>query len=331
MKEPSTTKKRVHRVLDVLAWTCLAAGVLGLSMRYIVRDHVAALAAVFYALPPLVAVVLFTVSLGLSFRRPHKRCRAAASGILVVLALAAWVQTDFVWARSAVPVGDSLRVVLWNLARPSLTDESFVRVLQEADAQVLFLVETGDHAAARRRFWEAHFPEHHVSLSAGQIALLSKYPIANVRCTTVGTATRIAECDLVLPGGTVSVVAVDVESAYCHRRRIAFQQIDAIVGAQRHPVVVLGDFNTPHTSIRFEELRRSFRHTFERSGTGLITTWPAFFPVLALDHVWVSEGIVPVRTELRRTRHSDHAMVIADVAIETLAPPPGEKEATNGE
>ena len=38
--------------------------------------------------------------------------------------------------------------------------------------------------------------------------------------------------------------------------------------------------------------------------------------MLALDHIWVSEGLTPVRTVLRRTLHSDHAMVIADLSIE---------------
>jgi len=313
--------KRRHRAADGLAWGSLAVGVLGLLMRYAFKDRVPALAVVFYGLPPLVAVVLFAVSLGLGLRRPRRRWRMVVPGLLTVVALVAWIQTDFVWAGSAASADDPLRVVHWNLARPSATDESFLPVLQEADAQILLLVESGGHTAARRHFWESHFPDYHVSLLSGQIVLLSRYPIASVRCTTVDGAT-IGEFDLVLPGGTLSVVGVDVVSAQCSRRRVPLERISVIADSKRGPVLVLGDFNTPHTSILFDELRRSFCHAFEASGTGLITTWPSFFPVLALDHVWLSKGLAPVQTVLRRTFHSDHALVIADISIERLGKPP---------
>ena len=243
------------------------------------------------------------------------------SGVLTVVALAAWIQTDFVWAGRADKADDSFRVVLWNVARPSAADESFLPILQEADAEILFLVESGGRTAARRHFWASHFPDYHISLLEGHITLLSTYPIAGARCTTVDGMTTIAECDLVLPGGTLSVVGVDVASAHCSERKLSIERICAIAGSKPRPVLVLGDFNTPHTSILFDELRRSFCHTFEASGVGLITTWPSFFPALALDHIWLSEGLAPVQTVLRRTRHSDHALVIADISIEKLGRP----------
>ncbi|UCD51588.1 MAG: endonuclease/exonuclease/phosphatase family protein [Phycisphaerales bacterium] len=310
-----------NRAADLLAWSFLAAGVLGLLMRYAAKDRVPALAVVFYGLPPLVAALLFAVSLALGLRRPRRRWQVVVPGVLMVVALIAWIQTDLVRSRGAGGMGDPLRVVLWNVSRPSATDASFVPVLQEADAQILFLVECGGHSAARRHFWESHFPGYHVSLLPGQIALLSRYPIAGVHCTTADSRTVVAEYDLILPGGTLAVVAVDVASAHCSRRRYSFEQINAIARSKRRPVLVLGDFNTPHTSILFDELRRSFCHAFEESGTGLITTWPSLFPVLALDHIWLSEGLAPVHTVLRRTLHSDHALVIADIAVEKAGTP----------
>jgi endonuclease/exonuclease/phosphatase (EEP) superfamily protein YafD len=244
------------------------------------------------------------------------------SGALVLIALGAWIQTDFVWAGSRPGSGDPLRVVLWNLSRPSVTDTSFVPLLQEAEAQIMLLAESGAATAVRQRFWQSHFPDYHVSLLPRQMTLLSRYPIGNVRSTTVDVLTEVAEYDLVLPGGALSMVAVDVASAHCSRRRYSFERINAIVRSKHGPVLVVGDFNTPHTSLLFDELRRSFRHAFEESGRGLITTWPSLFPVLALDHIWLSEGLAPVRTVLRRTLHSDHALLITDIAIEKAAAPP---------
>ena len=157
---------------------------------------------------------------------------------------------------------------------------------------------------------------------AGQITLLSRYPITHVRSSIVDMKTKIAEYDLVVPGGTLSVVGVDVASSQCSRRRIALDRIHTVAESKPKPALVLGDFNTPHTSILFGRLRRSFRHAFEESGRGLITTWPSLLPVLALDHIWLSEGLTSVRTSVQRTWHSDHALVVADISVETLGKPP---------
>ncbi len=240
----------------------------------------------------------------------------------MVAALTAWVQTDVVWAGAARSTGDPLRAVFWNMSRPSATDASFVPLLRQTDAQILFLVECGDLSGARQDFWQAHFPDYHVSLLPGQIALLSKYPIAGAHRMMADGYTVIAEYDLDLPDGLLSVVGVDVMSAQCSRRRYSFERINAIACSKPGRVIVLGDFNTPHTSILFDRLRESFRQTFEASGRGLITTWPSLLPVLALDHIWVSEGLTPVRTVLRRTLHSDHALVMADISIDKLRPSP---------
>jgi endonuclease/exonuclease/phosphatase (EEP) superfamily protein YafD len=312
----------MHRVLDVLTFACWIVGVLGLLLRYAVQDRVPALAVAFYVLPPLVAVVVLAASLGLSLRRSRKRWKVVVSGVLTMMAVAAWIQTDWFWAQGADAAAEPLRVVLWNAARPSASDESFLPILQEADAQILVLVESGGHSAGRRHFWESHFPDYHVCLLEGEIVLLSRYPIASVHCTTVGGATRIAEYDLVLPGGTLSIVGVDVAAVPYALRQLPLDRITETAFSKAPPVILLGDFNTPHTSILFDDLRRSFCHAFEESGTGLITTWPAFFPALALDHIWLSEGLTPVRTVLRRTRYSDHAIVIADISIEKLGDPP---------
>jgi len=291
-------------------------------MRYVLKDRVAVLAVVFYGLPPLVAAVLFAVSLALGVRRPRKRWKISLPGVLMLVALGAWLQSDFVWAGSRPRSDDSLRVVLWNLSRPSATETSFVPVLQETEAQIILLVESGGDTVARQHFWDSHFGDYHVSLLAGEMTLLSRFPIRSTRSTTVDGVTTVVECDLVLPGGMLSVVGVDVASAHCSRRRYSFERINAIVRSKHGPVLVLGDFNTPHTSILFNDLRRSFRHAFEASGRGFVTTWPSLLPVLAIDHIWLSEGLVPVRTVLRRTLHSDHALVIADIAVESTVAPP---------
>jgi endonuclease/exonuclease/phosphatase family metal-dependent hydrolase len=73
--------------------------------------------------------------------------------------------------------------------------------------------------------------------------------------------------------------------------------------------------------VHFGALRRSFQNAVEEARTGLVTTWLSLCPVLALDHIWLSEHFVPVRTTLRRTLHSDHALVMTDVSLDKTREP----------
>lgn len=69
--------------------------------------------------------------------------------------------------------------------------------------------------------------------------------------------------------------------------------------------------------------RRSFQQAFGTSGRGRITTWSACCPMLALDHIWLSKDFVPSKTTGRRTRHSDHAMALAEVGLRSADRPHG--------
>ena len=113
---------------------------------------------------------------------------------------------------------------------------------------------------------------------------------------------------------------VDIESNLSSNRGPLIARVHEIATSLPSPTIVLGDFNTPHTSVFFREFRQSFQHAFESSGSGLIPTWPALCPALALDHIWLSADVTPVRTRTLRTFRSDHALVIADVTLNPVAP-----------
>ena len=208
-------------------------------------------------------------------------------------------------------------MVLWNISRPLDHEQAFIPVLRETGAEIILLVESGANTDARRRFWQSHFPDHHVYLSGGGVTLLSTYPASNMTMRQLNWRARIGTYDLATPVGTLSIVGVDIESSPFVWRKPSIDHVYEIAAAKSHPVIILGDFNTPHTSALFGDFRRSFQQTFEASGRGRITTWPAFCPMLALDHIWLSEDFVPLKTTTRRTGHSDHAMVLAEVRLRT--------------
>ena len=309
-----------HRILAPPALLLLAAGALGLLLRYTIKDRLPVLAAVFYGLPPLVVAVALAAAFALYVVMSRRRW-ALASGVLTLLATAAWIHTDFVSAAPPESATESLRVVLWNASPLRDPNSGALTILQETDAHLLLLVESGGSSEFHRLRWQSHFPDFHVCMLGPEMTFLSRYPIAEACLYTMGTRTTITVYDLTTPFGVLTVLGVDIESNPLAWRKPFVEQILQIAASKPNPVIILGDFNTPHTSAHFKMLRQYFQNASETSATGLLTTWIAYCPVLALDHIWLSEHFVPIRTTLRRTFHSDHAMVMADVSLEGLTSP----------
>ncbi|MHC4116410.1 MAG: endonuclease/exonuclease/phosphatase family protein [Planctomycetota bacterium] len=303
-----------YRYTKLLTFCLFAMGVLGLFLQLTTKDRAAVLAPAFYGLAPLVVVGALAVSLGLSLRFAP-RWWGVALGVVLIVAILTWIETDYVRSATRASSENGLKIVLWNIARPSDKEDGFVSVLKKAAADIVVLVESGGNGESRRKFWTSHFPDHHVSLLGGGVALLARYRISNAVMHNVGYKTRLGVYDLDTPFGPLSVVAVDLPANPLVRREPLIDRAYDIAISKPHPVVVLGDFNTPHTSVLFEGFRRSFKHAFEESGNGLITTWPAFLPLLALDHIWLSGHFVALCTAVRRTWHSDHGLVVAEVKL----------------
>jgi endonuclease/exonuclease/phosphatase family metal-dependent hydrolase len=79
------------------------------------------------------------------------------------------------------------------------------------------------------------------------------------------------------------------------------------------PLLVAGDFNLPADSAWFDGWRDRLTNAFEAAGRGWYLSWPSPFPVLALDHAWVSPSVEVVRCELRFTTFSDHRPILLEI------------------
>ncbi|OHB76279.1 MAG: hypothetical protein A2Z25_18240 [Planctomycetes bacterium RBG_16_55_9] len=297
-----------------MAIALMTMGILGLIIRFTVKDRWSVVAPVFYGLPPLVVVVAVTLSAGLFALRRNKRLAVAAFAG-VILSVVTWIHSDYVHAAARNRTGEEFTIVFWNIGPPAKSKEAFIADLKQANGQIIVLAESGRCDEKARQFWTFHFPGYHISLLGGGLTLLSKYSISNATMHKMGPWTRIGVYDLDTTFGRVSIVVPDIISNPFVSRRPYIDRTYEIAASRPYPTIVLGDFNTPHSSALFADFRRTYHHAFEEAGDGLITTWPALFPLLALDHIWLSGHFVPLRTQLRRTFRSDHALVISDVQM----------------
>ncbi|NNC90334.1 MAG: hypothetical protein HKN82_17915 [Akkermansiaceae bacterium] len=84
----------------------------------------------------------------------------------------------------------------------------------------------------------------------------------------------------------------------------------------RGPTILAGDFNAPATDSIYRVVRRDFIDSFAVAGVGWGNTYHRRFPILRLDHIFVSEEFLPVRSCVVSIPESDHRMVVSDLILQ---------------
>ncbi|MHB0914041.1 MAG: endonuclease/exonuclease/phosphatase family protein [Armatimonadota bacterium] len=81
------------------------------------------------------------------------------------------------------------------------------------------------------------------------------------------------------------------------------------------PILLGGDLNAPVGDGAFSGFRPRLRDTFRRGGRGWGNTVLNDFPVSRIDQIWTSKHFKALSVTARKTRHSDHRMLIADMEL----------------
>ncbi len=145
--------------------------------------------------------------------------------------------------------------------------------------------------------------------------LLVRGEILESRYVTADNRTRFKEAVVRVSGRRLRVVVADLGSNPLVSRRTGFEALEELLNPGSHlPLIVMGDFNTPIESVHFNPLRsRGLTHAFVSSGHGFSETWPAFLPLLSLDHIWIGPGLRSIGCKLQRSPASDHLSVLAAI------------------
>ncbi|HCA48240.1 MAG TPA: hypothetical protein DEP45_13075 [Armatimonadetes bacterium] len=82
------------------------------------------------------------------------------------------------------------------------------------------------------------------------------------------------------------------------------------------PVILGGDFNTgDHDSLLLPLEQAGFTDAFVATGSGCPNTIVSDFPLERIDYVWANERFAPLSARIVFTPHSDHRMVVAELAV----------------
>lgn len=300
---------KLLRLGQIIGWAAL---VLGVFLQFGLKDRIPGISLLFYAMPkPCLAALAITLAIW-----PRVRWRSRMAAALAAVTLAGlWISTSWHQPKPVATTprnpDQEVRILYWNLCRPTGVQEAMVKLVQEFQPHVAAFVEPGQgDMEARCKTYESLLPGYQAAWMPRGILWLSKVPSryrARGKLEGIGAFARFDVDGL---GPTFPVVVGDVYPNPFHSRKGQLAEI--LEHAQgRSDAIMLGDFNTPLESVFFEPFRQNYTQALEQAGQGFQETWPLGFPLLSLDHLWLGHDWQVVETrKLWSVPDSDHAALL---------------------
>lgn len=168
----------------------------------------------------------------------------------------------------------------------------------------------------------------------GELVILSRLTMQNQRLYSLGGLSQALDQPVERNGKVIHIMDVHLmtgdpqgllkEEPTMSRRRVNLSaatrrvQADSLVKAVeaiREPVVLLGDFNSPPSSIAYRTLSGTLTDTFTQAGWGWGLSFPANVPAWRIDYVW-SKGLTPVSCQVLHLPASDHRAVLCHFKVD---------------
>ena len=292
---------------------CGAVSIAGLFTRLTVTDRWLFLSTIYYATPLALLCVGCLCSAICTWALKWRR-QSLVWAVLSVAMFFAWSTTCFS-DKSQPTVESDISVMFWNVARKKDMAPA-ANLINQVDADVVALVESGWANAERRQFWEEHCPNYDISLLGGGLLVMTKGTSGTCVAEELAKNSIYRRIDCQVNGHELTCVVVDLKSdPYYSRRPVLGKLANELAPFRDKNLVVMGDFNTPVESVHFGPMRQFLREAFEVSGKGYAPTWPHPAPVLWLDQIWVGPTIQPIQCHRLTPVNSDHRPVLAMLRI----------------
>lgn len=259
---------------------------------------------------PVVAVVLLGVAL-VSWLVTCRRA-ALAAVLLAIPPIFVTLAVENRWSRAHTPAseGKTLRMVNWNLWGGRQGWHNIIAQLRAEKADIYVLSEAYSDVVVEA-FLEALGPGYSVK-RAHSLAVFARGTVVRPSRPRIKGRAYLFHCSI--DGQAISVLVADLPSLPTIYRAPFLRQVRSIAD-QTKPDLIVGDFNAPRRSVSLSRLPEGYRHAYYEAGKGWSYTWPAQFPLWAIDQCIVGPRLQAVRYDLVTTEFSDHRMQRLDFVV----------------
>ena len=229
-------------------------------------------------------------------------------------------------AQAAIRAGTTFKVYSANIYKSNKDLSRLNRELQEADPEIVVLLEvTPEHVeqlrTAIRRYPYSIVNTSFCDLGIG-IAFLSKFPILDQRLTKLSEfGNGIIEAVLEINKKPVMFYGVHAQRPGVDNfdeRKEQFIMLARQISRQTLPVIAAGDLNSTSLTPNFRKLLKISGLRDSKTGFGWQPSWPTYFPLLwiPIDHILVSPGVHVHKRDVGHRIGSDHYPVFAELSID---------------
>ena len=244
----------------------------------------------------------------------------AGSTVLPYLGPGRAAHADAVDARQR-----TVRVLLANVLLSNRSHGRVLRLVEEADADVLIFQEVNERwRSALTPITETYpYVAGKPREDAFGTLVYSRLPIVDVDVLMLGEAGRSTICLRVIVGGApLSIVCTHPKPPLLPGpftlRNDQLDQVADLIERLPRPLVLAGDLNTTMWSPWFRRLSERTAMRSVRRGFGVLASWPAALPGfmrIPIDHVLVTDDVSVTACRLGAPTGSDHLPLIVDLVL----------------
>lgn len=305
-----------RRAAPVIAGLLLVAMVL----RRVWRDELVWTAPTFYALP-LPVHVLGWIFLTTVWWKVNRRLRWLCVAAAVCPAVLWWMNTKSLRGEAVAASGEGPRVFLWNIGHVRAVPPALHELITELAPDAVVLAEAENlGAAGMAELMKQHDGFRAVELEDGVSCLVrGTFSPPSSRQLGWRVSVNVVTATFARLPGEYRLCLTDIPPFPPVPRTDYLDAIRKEAGEGKRTIIA-ADFNTPLDSAGFDAWRREYRHGFAdcESWHGPLETWCFGVPVLAIDHIWMSQDLAPRSARKESRFGQDHSWLFVECG--TAAP-----------
>jgi len=257
--------------------------------------------------------------------------------LLPVAVCCAFLNSLFIlpyYSRDFKPVSYSdathLRLMQANVQGSNRNYSALINSITAAHPDIVVLQEVTDEWWNQIKVLNSDYPFSKAVPKPGGsgMAILSRYPLANVDVLSLDQSTHLALLARVdVEGTTVSLLCLHpptpVRTDKFQNRNQQFARAAALIRATSGVRIIIGDLNTTMWSPYFADLVRESGLRDARKGFGLNSTWPMPLPPflqIPIDHCLVSDDVVVDGVTTGKRTGSDHRPLLVQLQFRKAVP-----------
>lgn len=304
-------KEKLLKVFNICLTSLL---VIILLIRFIIKDSIFGFSIIYYATPLALTVILALLVAFIYHKTNQLKLSLTILAISISL-LVYWLFSSY-QNHQINHTNDEIKTVFWNTDHAIKGVENISNFIKKYNPDLIGVVEAGIELNNKSPDWQKAFSGYTVELLKGDMLFITTGKVLSKESGSLAGKGNYNLIKLELQNKQLIVIIVDMFATPLNNRKIPFEPLTKLIEQHKQSnLIIMGDFNTPKDSVFFNSFRTSLDHAFETTGIGFSETWPIPFPILSIDHIWVSKTIKPLACKLNYTFLSDHKMVVANFEI----------------